>query len=122
MPFLFSFSLIVLRWSLLLYRNVSSPKSYQLPPGKTSPILLPSRWSAARPSGFFPDLYAFECRGWEGEPLLARVFIWRSDLRQNGMTSWHVERCSEPAFDAHSFREELGEFGRCICFVQGGIH
>ena len=38
------------------------------------------------------------------------------------MPSWHVERCSEPAFDAHSFREELGEFGRGICFVQGGIH
>jgi len=34
--------------------------------------------------GLFPDLYAFEWRGWEGEPLLARVFIWRSDLRQNG--------------------------------------
>lgn len=34
----------------------------------------------------------------------------------------HVERCSEPAFDAHSFREELGEFGRGICFVQGDIH
>src|SRR5258708_8427661 len=38
------------------------------------------------------------------------------------MTSWHVERCSEPAFDACSLREELGEFGWGICYVQWGIH
>src|SRR6266478_7246494 len=38
------------------------------------------------------------------------------------MTSWQVESCSEPTFDARSLREELGEFGWCICFVQWGIH
>ena len=37
------------------------------------------------------------------------------------MPSWHVERCSEPAFDARFFREELGEFSWGICSVQGGI-
>ena len=38
------------------------------------------------------------------------------------MPSWHVERCSERAFDARFFREELGEFGRGTSYVQGGIH
>ncbi len=38
------------------------------------------------------------------------------------MTSWLVERCSEPAFDARSLREELVEFGWGTSYVQGGIH
>src|SRR5216684_7715135 len=38
------------------------------------------------------------------------------------MTPWHVERCSEPDCAARSLREELGEFGWCICFVQRSIH
>ena len=38
------------------------------------------------------------------------------------MPSWHVERCSEPAFDARSLREELGEFGWGTSYVQWGIH